>query len=377
MPDIPDISDISDIPVSNPEKPEKDDQKSRPEHPLEGWLDTPAGTIPRLATTLTPADRWGAVRVRLGIGRDRYTVEPGLYAVGSPNEDSPVLATANYKLTFDRVRASLGGRDLWLLVLDTKGVNVWCAAGKGTFGTEELIARIKAVKLAEVVSHRTVILPQLGAPGVAAHEVRKGSGFRAVYGPVRIEDLGAFLEADLVATPDMRRVRFTAWDRLVLTPVELSQILPWAGLGALLLLLVAGLQSHFEPGKTCLAAAPDLAGLLWAVLAGSVVTPWLLPWIPGRAFAWKGWTVGLIGSLWLLWGQLGLGGGIAPDEWARALLVWPALSAFLAMNFTGCSTTTSPSGVRREMRLAVPLEAASGVLGIILWAVFALVGSVG
>lgn len=356
--------------VTNPEPNQNDHSK----HPLEGWLDTPAGSIPRLAAALTPADRWGAIRVRFGIGRDRYRVEPGLYAVGKPDEDSPVLATANYKLTFDRVRASLGGRNLWLLVLDTKGINVWCAAGKGTFGTEELIARIKAVKLAEVVSHRTVILPQLGAPGVAAHEVRKGSGFRVVYGPVRIEDIGAFLEADLVATPDMRRVRFTAIDRLVLTPVELSQILPWGLLGALLLLGLQGLQHHFAPARTLVAFAPDLAGLLWAILAGSVVTPWLLPWIPGRAFAWKGWTIGLIGSLWLLWGQMGLGGVISAEEWARALLVWPALSAFLAMNFTGCSTFTSPSGVRQEMRRAVPLEAASGALGIILWAIFAFVG---
>jgi len=34
------------------------------------------------------------------------------------------------------------GRNLWILILDTKGVNVWCAAGKGTFGTEELVFRI-------------------------------------------------------------------------------------------------------------------------------------------------------------------------------------------------------------------------------------------
>jgi hypothetical protein len=39
---------------------------------------------------------------------------------------------------------------------DTKGINVWCAAWKGTFGTEELIRRIETSGLAAVVSHRTL-----------------------------------------------------------------------------------------------------------------------------------------------------------------------------------------------------------------------------
>ena len=67
-----------------------------------------------------------------------YTVEPGLYSVGNPGNDSPVLVSANYKLTFDVLRRNLAGLNCWLLILDTKGINVWCAAGKGTFGTDEL-----------------------------------------------------------------------------------------------------------------------------------------------------------------------------------------------------------------------------------------------
>ena len=83
------------------------------------------------------------------------------------------------------VAIGIGRTDAWILVLDTNGVNVWCAAGKGTFGTDELIRRIEATGLPEIVSHNRVIVPQLGGPGVAAHEVRKRSGFRVVYGPVR------------------------------------------------------------------------------------------------------------------------------------------------------------------------------------------------
>ena len=93
-------------------------------------------------------------------------------------------------------------------MLDTQAINVWCAAGKGTFGTEELVRRIQAVGLRDVVNHRVVILPQLGAPGIAAHEVKKQSGFKAEYGPVRAADLPEYLKSH-EATPEMRRMHFT------------------------------------------------------------------------------------------------------------------------------------------------------------------------
>ena len=107
----------------------------------------------------------------------RYRVDPGLYAVGAPDAASPVFVSANYGLSFNVLRRALAGITGWILVLDTKGINVWCAAGKGTFGTAELIHRIQATRLDTVVTHRNLIVPQLGAPGVSAHEVGKATGF--------------------------------------------------------------------------------------------------------------------------------------------------------------------------------------------------------
>ena len=102
-----------------------------------------------ISPALGPADRVGAWKARWGIGRMSYLVPPGLYAVGDPTPSDPVLVTANYKMSYDLVRRELAGRNAWLLVLETYGINVWCAAGKGTFGTEELVARIAATRLAE------------------------------------------------------------------------------------------------------------------------------------------------------------------------------------------------------------------------------------
>lgn len=336
---------------------------------LAGWTDTPAGPVPLLKTSLDPADRRGALKMRWGVGRDRYAVPPGLYGVGSPEPDSPVLVTANYKLTVDRLRAALAGLDAWVLILDTRGINVWCAAGKGTFGTEELLRRMEAVNLPLVVAHRKLIVPQLGAPGVAAHEVMKRSGFRVLYGPVRAEDLPGYLRAGGKATEAMRQVRFGFGDRVSLVSVELTQGLkPLAWVLAAVILLAAAASRPFTAGR---AAELALAYGLWVVaayLAASLLTLALLPWLPGRAFSLKGFWIGL--------GLSALCGlffhafpGLQANGWATAawLVFLPAVSSFIAMNFTGSTPFTSLSGVHYEMRRAVPLQVLGAATALGLW----------
>src|SRR5574340_336854 len=182
-----------------------------------------AGRVPRISTELTFADHVGAWKARWGIGRMKYMVPPGLYAIGSPNPESPVMVTANYKMSYDIIRNTLKGRNCWLLVLETYGINVWCAAGKGSFGTEELIRRIGVSGLAKAVSHRQLVLPILGAPGVAAHEVTKRTGFKVRYATIRADDLPKYLDNGMVTTPAMREITFTVKERLVLIPVELVE----------------------------------------------------------------------------------------------------------------------------------------------------------
>jgi len=317
-----------------------------------------SGDIPVVSTILLIKDIFGAWKVRWGIGRDNYKVEPGLYAIGKPDKNSPVLVSANYKLTFDTLRKNLPGMDCWLLILDTKGVNVWCAAGKGTFGTEELVNRIKAVGLNEVVEHRTLIVPQLGATGVSAHKVARLSGFSVIYGPVRARDIKEFIASGFKATAEMRTVRFNFWDRLILAPMEFTE----AAKVSLAIFGVLFLVNLFAARPFAL---PDFLIYAAAVLTGTVLSPVLLPFIPGRAFAFKGWLLGAICTALITWSYgwfarpfllLGIG----------YMLALPAHSAFLAMNFTGASTYTSFSGVIKEMKIAVPLIALSLAAGIVL-----------
>ncbi|MHC4474338.1 MAG: mercury methylation corrinoid protein HgcA [Planctomycetota bacterium] len=320
--------------------------------------------IPKVPAQLCFADRLGAFKVRWALGRMKYAVEPGLYAVGEPDSDSHVFVTANYKLSFDMLRKELVGLDCWIMVLDTKAINVWCAAGKGTFGTDEMVRRIKVVELDKIVSHRRIIVPQLGAVGVAAHQVRKRTGFSVIYGPVRARDIRAFLKAGLKATEQMRQVSFSFCDRLVLAPVEFMMG------GKYLLLAMAGLfiVSGLNPGGYSSDLAMkngfrSVANVFGGFVAGSVIGPILLPWLPGRSFSFKGLSAGLIAAVALIWLRL-TGGGLETVAW---LFMIAAIASFATMNFTGASTYTSLSGVRKEMRVAVPLQVVAGSVGLVMW----------
>ncbi len=333
-------------------------------HWVIGDLATPAGRVERVATRWTWRDRVGAAAVRAGLRRrGGYAVPPGLYAAGRPTAASPLLASANYKLSFDLLRRRLAGLDAWILVLDTKGINVWCAAGKGTFGTEELVRRLEAAAAARVVGRKTIILPQLAAPGVAAHEVLRRSGFRVVFGPVRAADLPAFLAAGMRATAGMRRVRFDFPDRLAVVPVELVQRAGPALLIMAALFLLSGASR--EGYRLATGQWPFLAAAVGAnFLAGTVLTPLLLPWLPGRALSLKGAEIGLAtgAALWWL-------GGLGPVGGAAVALLSAAAGSFLGLIFTGSTPYTSVSGVKREMRLAIPAQIAVAVAGLILWGV--------
>lgn len=283
-----------------------------------------------------------------------HRVTPGLYRLGSPGPESPVIVTANYTLSFDVVRSFLNGTDCYILVLDTHGVNVWCAAGKGTFGTEELIARIEATGLSSVVSHKRIVLPQLGAPGICAHEVQKRSGFRVEYGPVRAGDLPRYLAAGK-ATPAMRRVEFPLADRLILTPMETVHVAFPTAAVAIALYLIAG-------PLAALAAAT-------AVLAGTVLFPALMPVLPSRDFSSRGMILGGIVAVpfavafaYAPWGSAwaGFAAGLVP------LLLMPAVTAYLSLNFTGSTTFTSRTGVKREIFRYVPIMTVMAVSGIVI-----------
>ena len=319
---------------------------------------------PEISSDWSSRDSLGALRVRFSIGRNRYRVKPGLYRLGHPGKDSVVLVSANYKLSFDVLRKSLKGLDAWILVLETFGINVWCAAGKGSFGSDELIRQVKESQLNIYVSHKRLIVPQLGAPGISAHKVKEASGFSVKFGPVRAEDIKDYISAGYKKDEISRTVQFNIRDRFILTAVEMANSVRYLIFVIIFFALLSGIHSEgysFElMWKEGLKAG---LFLLIAYLSGAFLAPLLLPFLPFRHFGGKGLVIGL-----LVFGLIALFGKFSLPllELLGWFLISGAISSYLTMNFTGASTYTSLSGVRKEMGIFVPIQIAFAFAGLAL-----------
>jgi hypothetical protein len=320
-------------------------------------------TAPTVSTRLDVSDYWGAIKVRWGFGRNNYRVEPGLYKVGNPNSESDVFISANYKLSFDALRKNLGSLNVWILVIDTKGVNVWCAAGKGTFATNNLVKSIKDISLELIVKHRKIIVPQLGATGVAAHKVKEQTGFKVIFGPVRAADIPEFIQAGYKATPEMRKMNFPIHERAKLIPVDMMYGKYWLLITLAIIFFFAGLdRTGFLFSKMVATSLFPMVNIVGAYLAGIVLAPLFLPLIPFRAFALKGAFWGAVITIILnLVFQVSLIEGIGIG------FINQSIASFVMMNFTGSSTYTSLSGVKKEMKVAIPFQIAFAATGLILF----------
>ena len=197
-------------------------------------------------------------------------VRTGLYAVGHPDADSPVLVTGNFDLTVRRLVSAIDDKvNVWLLVADSAGINVWCAAGGGYFTAEKVIAAVKSSHLNEVVNHHALILPQLCANGVDGWRIRKETGWGVHWGPARAVDIPAYLNGKRKKTDEMRWVRFPLKDRLEMVTVTL-------GFYALLILLPVFIfwRNLFWP-------------ITFSMLGLSYFYAIVHPWLPGRDGLYK------------------------------------------------------------------------------------------
>lgn len=191
--------------------------------------------------------------------------EPGVYEIGHPGPDAPLLVTGNYLLTVQRLARAIDGRlDAWLLVADSDGINVWCGAGGGFLTAERVLAAWRLSALDQLLTHNAIVLPQLCANGVDGWKIREESGWDVRWGPVRAEDIPAYIAADLVKDDDMRLVTFPLWDRLEMMAATL-------GFYALLILLPVGIfwRDLLRP-------------LALSLLAISLFYAITLHWLPGR-----------------------------------------------------------------------------------------------
>ncbi len=141
-----------------------------------------------------------------------WPTRTGLRTIGNPGPNSPVILTCNFVLTVAQVERALRGLDGWLLVANSRGINVWCAAGGGHLTTHDAVSALKTTGISERVTHRRVILPQLAAVGIEADHVQERTGWQVIWGPVDARHLPGFLRGE--EDPHMRQVAFDLRGRL-------------------------------------------------------------------------------------------------------------------------------------------------------------------
>jgi hypothetical protein len=325
----------------------------------------------RVSSSWSLSDLWGAVRCRLG-GRycRRYRVAPGLYALGRPAADSPVLLSASYKLSFDLLRRDLGGKDCWILVLDTGGLGVACAIAAGTFSTDEVALRIGASHLQQVVSHRRVIAPQLAAGSLEEELVERHTGFEVLGGPLRSADIPAYLDRGCLATDEMRRSRFGVVDRLALVPQELVRSLARFPAFALASFVLAGFTAGgLDPQSAWQASWPLGVLGLCAALAGSLLAPLLTPCLLPLCILPAGWSLGAGTTAALMQGA-GLARGMDRLLLAACYAFFPAASAAMALSFIRAAPAGTSVAPAWQMRLSLAALGVAACLSLLFLGMF-------
>lgn len=274
-----------------------------------------------------------------------FPTRTGLRAIGNPGPDAPVLVTCNFDLTVRRVLTALQGLDCYLLVAPSKGINVWCSASGGMFNAHSVISVVKTSRIAHLVDHRNLILPQLSATGIDVARVERETGWRCEFGPAYAVDIPAYLAGGLSKTEGMRMVAFPLRDRLEMAVM-------WAGL------------------LSAVAAIP-IAIFDWRMLPGTLAMIWgfslflfalfdqVSRYVPGPVGLVKTLILGLVGAVGVV------AYGLAIGDWTTSSIVgWSlaVLSVALVLGFD--LDGTSP--LRAGATVAYYAERWPGILKI--WA---------
>lgn len=280
-----------------------------------------------------------------------FPCKTGLIKIGNPDRNSPVFLTCNYHLTVERVKRVLKGIDAYLLVANSRGINVWCAATGGLFTNHNVISVLKVTGVEELVDHRNIMLPQLAATGVEADVIKKKTGWKVIWGPVYAKDIPAFIRNKLKKTPKMREVEFPLRQRI-------EMALAWAFPISIILALIMIPLWH--------EAISALIFLVWGLSFLIFVSfPLYSQWLSSedKRIGFVFFDFGRGGFQLILWGVLMLGlivYSLVADDFSRGFLFRWSFITFIAVLLLSIdlmgSTPVYKSGLHEDRLLRVILD---------------------
>ncbi len=274
-----------------------------------------------------------------------YAVEPGLYYTGDRyDHDSPLLVTANYHLTVFLLVRRLRRENVRLLVVNTDSINVWCAAGKGTFSNDAIFQQLNRYEqhLPKDDGRLKLILPKLCLAGVDLPALRE-AGCDATIGPIYGKDLPAYLSTEPCKDRDTDRVLFGLQSRLFTMPPGLLQTLKYG----VTLLLALWLVQQIWP------FALPVAGVLGLTVVLTIAYPVCFPYLPGKWFAVKGLSLAIVVSTALC--ALAAGGLVSRGNLITAVLFTLASGMFFGQSYSGNSAVSNVTSVRKETARLLPV----------------------
>jgi acetyl-CoA decarbonylase/synthase complex subunit gamma len=123
-------------------------------------------------------------------------MQQGIYPIGNPNEESPVMITTNFSLTYFIVSGEIEASRVpsWLLVMDTEGLSVLTAWAAGKFVGDAIGGFVKKSGITEKVKHRRVVIPGAVAAVSGDLEEELGKDWEVKIGPREAAHISAFLK---------------------------------------------------------------------------------------------------------------------------------------------------------------------------------------
>ena len=145
----------------------------------------------------------GSAKAALTLRQNIYTdpqkpiqMNPGLYRVGTPDKDAPVLMTVNFSLTFFTLQGYLESTRIpcFMLIVDTEGLSVLTAVAAGKLNETLVRDSIKKFGMESEVSHRKLIIPGYASP--LSGRIEDATGWKVLVGPRDAAEIGEYLHEE-------------------------------------------------------------------------------------------------------------------------------------------------------------------------------------
>jgi acetyl-CoA decarbonylase/synthase complex subunit gamma len=152
-----------------------------------------------VTSPLAPASAKAALTLRQNIYTDPQKpiqMNPGLYRVGTPGKDAPVLMTVNFSLTYFTLQGYLESSRVpcFMLIVDTEGLSVLTAVAAGKLNETLVRDAIKKFGVESEVEHRKLIIPGYSAP--LSGRIEEATGWKVLVGPRDAAEIGDFLHQE-------------------------------------------------------------------------------------------------------------------------------------------------------------------------------------